>query len=77
MIVRQGWARTAVGLGVGLALGWGLGKALESFLFQVRLEDPLTFATVPLLLFAVTSLAYLAPAWRASRLDPAEILRGD
>jgi ABC-type antimicrobial peptide transport system permease subunit len=75
LILKQGLTKTAIGLGVGLALGWGLGKALESFLFQVRPEDPVTFTAIPLFLLAVSLLAYLVPAWRASRVDPVEVLR--
>ena len=77
LVLRQGLTRTAIGLGCGLALGWGLGKALESFLFQVRPEDPLTFAAIPLFLVAVSLLAYLVPARRASRVDPVEVLRSE
>jgi len=77
LILKQGLTKTAIGLGVGLALGWGLGKALESFLFQVRLEDPVTFTAIPLFLLAVSLPAYLVPAWRASRVDPVEALRSE
>ena len=62
---------------VGLAMGWGLGKALESFLFQVSPEDPVTFLTVPLFLLAVSLLAYLVPAQRASRVNPVEALHSE
>ncbi len=74
LILKQGLTKTAIGLGVGLALGWGLGKALEAHLFLVRLEDPVTFTVIPLFLLAVSLLAYLVPARRASRIDPVEAL---
>jgi putative ABC transport system permease protein len=77
LILKQGLTKTAIGLGVGLALGWGLGKALESFLFQVRPEDPVTFTAIPLFLLAVSLLAYLVPARWASRVDPVKALRGE
>ncbi len=77
LILKQGVTKTAIGLGVGLALGWGLGKALESFLFQVRPEDPVTFSATALFLLAVSLLAYLVPARRASRADPVEVLRSE
>lgn len=77
LILKQGLKKTAIGLGVGLALGWGLGKVLESFLFQVRTEDPVTFSAIPLFLLAVSLLAYLLPARRASRVDPVEALRSE
>ncbi len=77
LILKLGLGQTAIGLGVGLALGWGLGKTLESFLFQVRLEDPLTFSAIPSFLLAVSLLAHLLPARRASRVDPVEALRSE
>jgi predicted permease len=77
LVLKQGLAKTAIGLGAGLALGWGLGKTLESILFQVRPEDPLTLTAIPLFLLAVSLLAYLVPAWRASRVDPVEALRSE
>jgi putative ABC transport system permease protein len=77
LILKQGFKKTAIGLGVGLMMGWGLGKALESFLFQVRPEDPVTFTAIPLFLLAVSLLAYLVPARRASRVNPVEALRSE
>jgi len=77
LILKQGLTKTAIGLGVGLALGWGLGRALESFLFRVRPGDPVTFSAIPLFLLAVSLLAYLVPARRASRVDPVEALRSE
>jgi len=53
-------------------MGLGLGKALESYLFQVRVKDPVTFSAIPKFLLAVSLLAYLVPARRASRVDPVE-----
>jgi ABC-type lipoprotein release transport system permease subunit len=39
--------------------------------------DPLTFATVPLLLVAVAVWACWVPAARAVRIDPTEALRAE
>lgn len=77
LILEQGLTKTAIGLSGGLVLGWGLGKALESFLFQVHTEDPVTFSAIPLFLLAVSLLAYLVPALRASRVDPVEALHSE
>ena len=38
-------------------------------------RDPLVFAAVPVLLFAVTLAAAWTPAARATRVDPMEVLR--
>jgi ABC-type antimicrobial peptide transport system permease subunit len=75
LIVRQGLGKVAVGLGLGLVLGLGMAKALATFLYQVKPEDPVTFSLIPGLLLAVSLAACLVPARRASSVDPIEALR--
>jgi ABC-type antimicrobial peptide transport system permease subunit len=77
LILLQGARKTLIGLGFGLLMGWGLGRALESFLFQIHLWDPVTFSFVPAFLLVVALLAYLIPARWASRVDPVRALRAD
>jgi predicted permease len=48
---------------------------LRSQLFGVEARDPVTFLLVPVLLGIVGMSAILAPAWKASRLDPVTVLR--
>lgn len=50
---------------------------LRSLLFDVSATDPLTFATVPLLLAAVALLASYVPARRAARVDSTRAIRGE
>jgi ABC-type lipoprotein release transport system permease subunit len=50
---------------------------LTSVLFSVRPIDPLTFATVTIVLALTAMVATAAPAWRAARVAPAEALRTD
>ncbi len=75
MILRQGTARLAIGLGIGLAAGIGVSRLLAGFLFGVAPTDPLTFGTIALFLAAVTLLACLVPARSAMRVEPVEALR--
>ena len=44
-------------------------------MFGVSASDPLTLAAVAGTLALVALLASLVPAYRASRLDPSEVLR--
>jgi ABC-type antimicrobial peptide transport system permease subunit len=53
-----------------------LAGTLTAFLFGVRSDDLVTFTVTPVVLGVVAFAAVWIPARRASRLDPAEILRG-
>ena len=77
MFLRHGLVLTAVGIAIGLAAAAGVTRVLASFLFDVKPVDPLTYASVALLLAAATLLASYVPALRASRIDPVEALRAD
>lgn len=74
-IARRGLVLTACGLGVGVVLTVGLGRALASQVYGVSATDPL-FITLASLAFGLVALvACLIPASRAARLNPVEALR--
>ncbi|HET9220746.1 MAG TPA: ABC transporter permease [Terriglobia bacterium] len=77
---RGGLFASAIGLVMGLAIAWGLSRYWSDLLFQmyqVRPDAPWTFAGVGTALLAVTLLAALLPARRATLIDPAVALRKD
>jgi ABC-type lipoprotein release transport system permease subunit len=39
-------------------------------------HDPLSYAVVPVVVFAVATLASVVPARRAAKVDPVKVLRG-
>jgi predicted permease len=75
LLMREGMTLVVVGAAIGLALGIVATRLLESLLFGVRAGDPLTFVGAPLLLLGVGAVASLLPARRASRIDPARVLK--
>jgi predicted permease len=75
MVLTEGARLTLVGVGIGAAVALGLTRLMSSMLFGVRPTDPLTFASVALLLSAIALLACCLPARRAMRVDPMVALR--
>jgi putative ABC transport system permease protein len=74
-IAGQGMLVALVGIGAGLAGAYALSRLLSTLLFGIQPRDPFTFTVVAALLSAVALVACLAPARRASRVDPIVALR--
>ncbi|MBI3490249.1 MAG: FtsX-like permease family protein, partial [Acidobacteria bacterium] len=66
-----------VGLGVviGAALSFWASRFVASLLYGLEPRDPATLIGAVLVLAAVAALAAWLPARRASRIDPAAVLR--
>jgi predicted permease len=62
------------GLVGGAAVALGLSRTIETFMFGVSPNDPLTFVAITALLVVVALVATLIPARWASRLDPMRVL---
>jgi len=77
MVVRQGLIKAAFGIVLGLLGAFALARLLTNYLVGVTPTDPLTFAVVTLFLAAVATGASLAPAIRATRVDPMIALRSE
>jgi ABC-type antimicrobial peptide transport system permease subunit len=78
-IVRLVFRRLGVvivaGLAFGLAGSWWAVRFVAPLLFHVEARDPMTFSGTAAVLVAVGVLAAWVPARRATRLDPATVLR--
>jgi putative ABC transport system permease protein len=75
LVLRQGMSLALIGIGVGLATAFALSRLIESQLYGVHAGDPATMALVAGLLAVTALTANLIPAWRATRVDPAVVLR--
>ena len=75
LVVRQGAALAAAGLGVGFASALALTPMMAGQLYGIDATDPATLAGVPALLLVVALVACAAPARRAMCVDPVTALR--
>ena len=75
LVMRQGLAISAAGLGVGVALSLAVTKLMTSLLFATPATDGLTFASVAFALIGVAAIACTLPARRALKIDPLQALR--
>jgi macrolide transport system ATP-binding/permease protein len=77
MILRQVLVLAAVGLAIGLPAALGASKLVESFLFEMKPNDPLAVTSAVGILIAAVILAGYMPARKASRIDPITALRDE
>jgi putative ABC transport system permease protein len=76
-ILREGLTLAAIGLALGLAGAYALGRAMQSTLYGTEaLSLPVVFV-VGLVLLGAALVACYAPARRASAVDPMIVLRQD
>jgi predicted permease len=76
-IVTQTLGLASIGMAVGVAASWLIGRSLSGLLYGVTAADPVTFASMLLVLTLVAGLAGYLPARRASRIDPLVALRAE
>jgi putative ABC transport system permease protein len=78
-IIRLVLVRVALLVGVGVVVGAGLSLWASTFvaslLYGLQPRDPRTLIGAAVMLATVGAVASWFPAWRASRIDPANVLR--
>jgi putative ABC transport system permease protein len=78
LMLADGLRPAFLGLALGLAASAAVVRLMDTtILYETHPFDPAVFAAVALTLLLVAALACLAPAWRASRLDPMQALRSE
>jgi predicted permease len=75
MVLRQTLQPVVIGALGGTICSAAVSRLMSALLFGLSPHDPLSFATLPLLLLAVAALASYLPARRAAKVDPIVALR--
>jgi putative ABC transport system permease protein len=77
MVLREAATVILIGLAAGIVGALAASRFLQTLLFEVRPGDPLTIASVSLVLAVVGLAACYAPARRATQVDPLIALRSE
>jgi ABC-type antimicrobial peptide transport system permease subunit len=74
-VMREvGWL-TAIGIAIGLPMSYALARVVESQLYGVQAHDPVVLVLAAILIVGVAFTAALAPALRATRIQPLQAIR--
>jgi predicted permease len=77
LVIKQGAALAAIGIGAGIGAALLVTRSLATFLFGVSPFDPVVFGAVALVLLLASLGATYLPARRATQVNPIEALRAE
>jgi putative ABC transport system permease protein len=74
MVLAEGVVLIGIGVLLGVGAALGAARALDGLVFGIRPSDPLVLSAVVTVTAGVALLACLAPARRAARINPVDVL---
>jgi ABC-type antimicrobial peptide transport system permease subunit len=77
MVLREACLLTALGLAISVPVALAASQLIESFLFNLKPNDPAALMTAVAVLVTAGLMAGYVPAWRASRISPMLAIRQD
>ena len=77
LVIAQGMKPTLVGVAIGIAAAFALGRVAASLIYGVSVRDLATFTAATMVIVFVSFAASLVPALRATRVDPLTVLHED
>jgi putative ABC transport system permease protein len=77
LILREGMTLGLIGLLIGLAGSYGIGRLMRGMWYGIGSMDPVAFSVVAVVLMLSALLACYVPARRATQVDPMAALRQD
>jgi putative ABC transport system permease protein len=77
LVIVEGMKPALIGIAAGAIGALASATILSRLVFGVSASDPITLTAVSATLAFIALMASLVPAYRASRLDPLQVLRGE
>jgi putative ABC transport system permease protein len=77
LVMKQGAMLALAGTAIGLVVAYLSGRIVASRIYAIRASDPLMLGAAIALVIAITAIATMIPAWRASRLQPSGVLHAE
>jgi ABC-type antimicrobial peptide transport system permease subunit len=75
LVILRGLAVTGGGVLLGAAAAFALNRLLGNLLYNVSPHDPMAFGLAIAVMMSASLAACLLPSWRATRTNPASVLR--
>src|SRR5438132_11206314 len=75
LVISRGLRLTTAGIVIGAIAALMLTRLMGNLLYKVSPRDPLAFGFAFVIMTTVALAACFLPAWRATRIDPAQALR--
>jgi len=75
LVTQRGFTLVSLGLAIGILAAVAFSRFIESLLYEVRGNDPVTLGIAVLVLCITAAIACFLPARRAARIDPIVALR--
>jgi predicted permease len=77
LILKEGMTLGLIGLLIGLAGSYGIGRLMQGMWYGIGSMDPVAFSVVAIMLMLSALFACYVPARRATQVDPMAALRQD
>jgi putative ABC transport system permease protein len=74
LVMKQGGMLAGVGTVIGLGTAYLSGQIVSNQIYAVHASDPWLLMAAIVVVTGITALATMLPAWRASKLSPAQAL---
>jgi putative ABC transport system permease protein len=77
LVIRRALILAAIGIAVGLGGAAALTRTMAGLLYEIQPHDAVAYGAASLGLTVLVLLASVAPAWRATLVDPIVALRAE